>query len=83
MSQYHGVFNHNCSVIQLEKRDGDFSRSSFTFESTLCYLCLFVFVFGTSNEFANCCDLFYEDLIWNFDREGIEAVEFFWQDGHF
>ena len=30
-------FYHNCSVVQLEVRDGDSPRSSFIVENSVCY----------------------------------------------
>jgi hypothetical protein len=41
--------NHNCSVIQLEVRDGDSTRGSFIVENSFCYPRFFVIL----DEFAN------------------------------
>ena len=43
------VFNHNCSVVQLEVRDSDSTRSSFIVKDSFSYPGFFVI----SNEFAN------------------------------
>ena len=42
-------FYHNCSVIQLEVRDGDSPKSSFIVENRFCYPRFFVI----PDEFAN------------------------------
>jgi hypothetical protein len=37
-------FYHNCSVVQLEVRDSDSTRSSFIVENSFCYLMFFLLV---------------------------------------
>jgi hypothetical protein len=77
--QYHAVFNHNCSVIQLEVRDGDSTRSTSIVENSFCYPKFFVI----PDEFENCPFYLGEELSWNFDGDCIESVDCFWQDSHF
>jgi len=55
------------------------TRSSFIVDNIFSYLEFFVI----PNEFANCSFYFYEELSWNFDGDGIESVDCFWQNGHF
>jgi hypothetical protein len=43
-------FDHNCSVVQLEIRGGDSTRSYFIIENSFCYPRFFVI----PDEFANC-----------------------------
>jgi hypothetical protein len=38
-------FYHNCSVVQLEVKDSDSTRSSFIVENSFCYPRVFVFLF--------------------------------------
>jgi len=66
-------FYHHFSVIQLEARDGDSTRSSFIVENSF-YLS---WVFVISNEFANCSFLLYEEWSCNFDGDCIESVDVF------
>jgi hypothetical protein len=47
-------FYHNCSVVQLEVRDGDFPRSSFIVENSSHYPRFFVILGICYFEFANC-----------------------------
>ena len=42
-------FSHNCSVVQLEVRDGDSTRVSFIVENSFCYSRFF----GIPGKFAN------------------------------
>ena len=58
-------FYHNCSVVQLEVRDGDSTRSSFIVENSFCYPRFFVIL----DEFANCPFQLCEELSWNFDED--------------
>jgi hypothetical protein len=90
--QYHAVFNHHCSLIQLEVRDDNFLRSSFIVENSFHYpvfLFLFCFCFVL---FFGCCYSrgickfpfsHYEELSWNSDGDCIESVDCVQQDGHF
>ena len=39
--------------------------------------------FVIPDEFGNCSFKRYEELIWNFDGDCIESVDYFWQGGHF
>jgi hypothetical protein len=39
--------------------------------------------FVIPDEFENCSFYLCEELNWNFDRDCIESVDGFWQDGHF
>ena len=71
-------FYHNCSVVQLEVRDGDSNRGSFIVENSFCYPRIFI-----QDEFANCLSLLSEELSWNFNGYCIESVHFFWQDSLF
>ena len=71
-------FYHDCSVIQVEVRDGD-SRISCIAENSFRSP-RFVFI---PDEFANCSFSFYEELSWNFDGDCIESVDCFWQDSQF
>jgi hypothetical protein len=49
------VFNHNCSVVQLEVSHGDSTRSSLIVENSFCYSSFFSFFFFVIPvEFANC-----------------------------
>jgi hypothetical protein len=43
-------FYHNCSVVQLEVRDGDSTRGSFIVENSFCYPIFFII----TKEVANC-----------------------------
>ena len=72
------IFYHNCSVVQLEVRDGDSTRGAFFVENSFCYPRFFVI----PDEFAYCPFQFVEELSWNIDVECIESVDCFWQDSH-
>jgi hypothetical protein len=72
-------FYHNCSVVQLEVRDGDSHRRSFSVENSFCYPGYFVI----PEEYGNCSLKLYVELIWNFAGDCIESVDCFQQDGHF
>jgi hypothetical protein len=79
------VFYHYCSVVQLEVRDGDSTRSYFIAENNFCYprflfVCLFVLIwFGFGFVFL----LFRlnlqivlsnsEEFSWNFDRDCMDT----------
>ena len=71
-----------CSVIQLEVRDGDSSRSSFIILLLRiifllsCFLLLLLFHMQLRIAFC-------EELSWNFDGDCIESTDCFLQDGHF
>jgi hypothetical protein len=77
--QYQAVFYHEKTVIQLEFRDGDSPRSSFSVENSFCYTEFPVI----PDEFGYCFFHLYEELSWNFDGDCIESVDFFQQDGFF
>jgi hypothetical protein len=55
LDQYHAVFNHCCSVVQLENRDGDSSRISFIVQNCFGYLGFFV-----SPHEVEKCSLFFK-----------------------
>jgi hypothetical protein len=73
-------FYNNCSVVQLEVRDGD-STSSFIIVLFIVFTILGFFVIP--DEFANCSFYLCQELRWNFDGDCTESVDFFHQDGHF
>ena len=69
--QYHAVFNHNCSVVQLEVTHGDSTTGSFIVENSFFYphflvvcLVVFCFVFVIPDEFAIVLSNI-EELSWN------------------
>jgi hypothetical protein len=72
------VFNHNCSVVQVEVRHGDSIRGSFIVENSFCYPRIIVISDKFAIAFSNS-----EELSWNFDRDCIESVDCFQQDSHF
>jgi hypothetical protein len=71
-----------CSVIQLEARDSDSPRSSFIVENSFLYTGFF-FSFCYSKWIWELLVLTLWRLIWNFDRDFIESVDCFHQDGYF
>jgi hypothetical protein len=66
-------FYHNCSLVQIEVRDGDSTRVSFIVEKTFRYPGYFVI----PDEFRNCSILLYEELIWSSYGDCIESVDCF------
>jgi hypothetical protein len=66
-------FYHHCSVVQLEVRNSDSSRSSFIVENSFHNSGSFVFPY----EVENCSFHVCEELIWNFDGDCIEFVDCF------
>jgi hypothetical protein len=72
-------FYYNCSIVQLEVRDGDSNRGCYIVEIVFAILGFFVI----PDEFSNCPFSLSEELSWNFDGDCIEFVDCFWQDSHF
>jgi hypothetical protein len=66
-------FYHNCSVVQLEVRNGDSTRGSFIVENSFHYPGFFV----NLNEFANALSNSMKNWGWNFDGDCIESVDCF------
>jgi hypothetical protein len=64
-------FCHNCSVGELEVRDGDSSRSLINLENCFRYAEIFVFPYETEN-----CSFLV--LCWNFDEACFKSVDCFW-----
>jgi hypothetical protein len=77
MSLYkcNAVFNHYCSVVQLEIRDGDSPRCSFIVENCFRYPGFFVVVVVIPDEVGNCFFYLCKELCWNSDGECIESVD--------
>jgi hypothetical protein len=69
--QYHDIFYHYCSVVQLEGQDGDSPWSSFIVRNCFCYPGLFV----CPHETENCSFYFFEESCWNFGGDCIESVD--------
>jgi hypothetical protein len=61
-------FYHNFSVVQLEIRDGDSSRSYFIIENSFLILIENRF-FVIANEFENWSFKLCEEFSWNFDGD--------------
>ena len=69
-------FFYYCSVVQLEIRDGNISRSSFIVQNCFSYpevFFLFVFLY----EVENCSFMFLKELFWSFGGNFIESVDYF------
>jgi hypothetical protein len=67
-------FYYYCSVIQLEVRDVDTSRSSFVVQDCFSYPAFLFFSYEPKNCSVKVCKALY----WNFDGNGIESVNCFW-----
>ena len=81
LDQYHAIFNHNCSVVQLEVGDGDSTRGSIIVKNNFWYA-----------SFCCCCYsrwicklpfLMRQGIELNIDGDCIGSVDCFWQDSHF
>ena len=68
------VFYYYCSVVQLEFRVADASRSSVIVQDCLSYPGFFGFLY----EVENCSFKVCKELCWNFDGNCIESVDCFW-----
>jgi hypothetical protein len=51
--QYHAVFNHNCSVVQLEVKHGDSTRGSFILEIVFGILGILLFQMNLQISLSN------------------------------
>jgi hypothetical protein len=68
------LFNHYCSVVKLEVRDGDSSRSSFIVWNCFSY----PEPSGFPYEAENCSFHVCEELCWNVYGNCIESVDWYW-----
>ena len=69
--QLPAVFNHYCSVVKLQIRNGDSPSLSFVVKNYFCssgFLFLFLF-FASPDEFENCSFHVFEELCWDFDGD--------------
>ena len=74
-----GCFHYYSSVVELEVRDRDASRSSFIVEDCFGYPVVLVFPYDVEY----CSLKVYEELYWDFDGNLNESVDCFWKDCHF
>ena len=67
------AYNHYPSVVQIEVRNGDFSRSSFSVENCFHYPAIFVI----PDEFEIYSLYLCDELSWYFDGDCIESIDCF------
>ena len=67
-------FHYSASIIEFEVRDGDTSRNSFIAQDCFGYPGFLVFPYEVEYCSFDVCKAFS----WDFDRQCIESVDWFW-----
>lgn len=69
------LFCYYGSSVQFEIRDSDTSSGSFIIQDCFSFLGFSCVCFYMKLNFFN----FYEELCWNFDKDCVESVDYFWK----